>query len=87
MRLDEFLTPDDIKTGYYDPAEDKVTKRELTDTRKPRLTLKHLNKLKKMRALRTLEKLKREDLLAIMYGAPAEEEMGMGGGMGVGMGF
>jgi hypothetical protein len=31
-----------------------------------------------MRALRRLEKFKREDLLAIMYGQP-EEDSGMGG--------
>lgn len=83
MRLDEFLTPDEIKTGYYDPAEDNVTQRKLNDTRKPKLTLKHLNKLKKMRALRMLEKLKREDLLDIMYGDPPGEQGGMGmGGLG-----
>ncbi len=82
MKLFEFLDDDDLQTGYYDPAEDKVNKRELNDTRKPVLTLKHLNKLKKMRALRMLEKLKREDLLAIMYGATADEGGGMGGGMG-----
>ena len=79
MKLNEFLSQDDIATGYYDPAEDKVTKRELNDTRKPKLTLKHLNKLKKMRALRMLEKLKREDLLDIMYGGSGEEEGGMPG--------
>jgi hypothetical protein len=79
VRLDEFLTQDEMETGYYDPAEDKFNKRELNDTRKPTLTLKHLNKLKKMRALRTLEKLKREDLLAIMYGQPEEDSGGMGG--------
>lgn len=79
MRLNEFLEQNDLETGYYDPAEDKVNKRELNDTRKPILTLKHLNRLKKMRALRMLEKLKREDLLAIMYGAPADDSGGMGG--------
>lgn len=79
MRLNEFLSQDDLETGYYDPAEDKVNKRELNDTRKPILTLKHLNKLKKMRALRMLEKLKREDLLTIMYGQGEDDSGGMGG--------
>jgi hypothetical protein len=80
MKLNEFNDPQDVSTGYYDPAADKLNKRELSDTRKPVLTLRHLNRLKKMRALRTLENMKREDLLAIMYGAPAD-----GGGMGGGM--
>jgi hypothetical protein len=79
VRLDEFLNKDEISTGYYDPSEDNVTKRKLNDTRKPVLTLKHLNKLKKMRALRMLEKLKREDLLAVMYGQPEGDDGGMGG--------
>lgn len=80
MRLVEF-NDQEIATGYYDPAEDNLNRRELDDTRKPVLTLRHLNRLKKMRALRTLENLKREDLLAIMYGAPAGGDGGFGGGM------
>lgn len=55
------------------------------DTRKPRLTLKHLNKMKKFKAMHNLEMLKREEILTTMYGAP-EEEGGMGGGMGGGGG-
>jgi hypothetical protein len=83
MRLIEFLDQDDLNTAYYDPAEDKVGVRKPSDTRKvPKLTLKILNRLKKIRALRRLERLKREDLLTIMY-APADDA---GGGMGGGMG-
>ena len=59
-------------TGYYDPARDEFNKRHIDDTRKPVLTLAALNRLKKMRALRKLEKLKRQDLLGVMYSAPAE---------------
>ncbi len=79
MTLFEFLDQDTIQTGFYDPAEDKASKANLSDTRKPVLTLKHLNKLKKMRALRTLENLKREDLLAVMYAEPEGDAGGMGG--------
>jgi hypothetical protein len=76
VKLLEF-DANDISTGYYDPARDEVNRASLRDTRKPKLTLRDLNRLKKMRALQQLERLKREDLLAVMYAAP--EEGGMGG--------
>lgn len=78
MKLFEFNT-DEIVTGYYDPARDEVNRRSLSDTRKPKLTLRHLNRLKKMRALKQLEALKREDLLTIMYGETPDQGGGMGG--------
>lgn len=45
------------------------------DTRKPKLTLRHLNKLKKMEAMRKLEKVRRDALLGIMYGGGSGDEM------------
>lgn len=78
MKLFEF-EEQDIATGYYDPAADNIQKRKLSDTRKPVLRLRDINRLKKMRALQQLERLEREDLLAVMYAQPAGED---GGGMG-----
>jgi hypothetical protein len=77
MKLFE-LEMGEVATGYYDPSQDNVTARKLGDTRRPSLTLRKLNRLKKMRAMRTLEKLKRQDLLAVMYGQP-EADQGPGG--------
>lgn len=77
MKLYE-LDGSDLETAYYDPAEDKVNARLPTDTRKAKLTLRALNRLKKMRALRRLEGLKRQDLFGVMY---AEPDQGGGGGM------
>lgn len=73
------LAQDDVSTGYYDPNTDKLNGRTLSDTRKPKLTLRNINKLKKMRALQSLESLKRQDLLGIMYGQPEADQ---GGGLG-----
>ena len=73
------LAQEDVTTGYYDPNADKLNGRELSDTRKPVLTLRAINKLKKMRALQSLENLKRQDLLGIMYGQPDEAAGGPGG--------
>jgi hypothetical protein len=79
MRLLEFLDQQDLETAIYDPSQDEVTNREPNDTRKPVLTLRHLNRLKRIRALNKLEGLKREDLLGVMYAAPDESGGGMGG--------
>lgn len=77
MRLLEFLDQQDYETALYDPSEDEVSRRVPNDTRKQKLSLRHLNRLKRLRALNKLEGLKREDTLAVMYAAPDE-----GGGMG-----
>lgn len=80
MRLLEFaLTPEEIETGHYDPAEDN-NRRQLDDVRRPSLTLKQLNRVKKMKALKTLENLKREDLLSVMYGSGGGDDSGGGFG-------
>lgn len=51
------------------------------DTRKPKLTLKHLNKMKKFKAINDMENIKRQSILTTMYGSSEEES---GGGMGGG---
>ncbi len=59
------------ETSVYDPAEDRLNKRD-DDTRKPKLTLKHLNKLRKMREFKKLDMKEREDFWEIIYGIPEE---------------
>lgn len=78
MKLLEFISQDEMATGYYDPSQDELNRRSLNDTRKPKLTLRALNRLKKMRAMKQLEALKREDILTIMYGETPDQG-GMGG--------
>jgi len=65
-----------ILNEYYDPELDDFSKAELTDTRRPRLTLRHLNKLRKVRELRRLEQAAHQDFVRQMYGASEEEEGG-----------
>lgn len=74
MRADEF------DGGYVDLAADELQKRHLHQTRKPKFTLKHLNRLKKMRAAEDLERMMRMDALEIIYGTPEQPEGA--GGMG-----
>lgn len=75
------MRAEEIEPGYYDAGRDKLNQAKPSDTRKPRLTLRNLNKLKKMRAAQDLENAMREDTLEIIYGAPAEEAGGLGGGL------
>lgn len=69
--------------AYQDRAEDN-SKLEIQDTRKTRLTLKQIQKLRKMHDLRTVEHAKEKSRLKKLYGPQGDE---MGGGMGMGMGF
>ena len=62
----------EVDATYYTPEDDRYSQLQLDDTRRPRITLAHLNKLKKMRAARQLENLVRRDVLGLLYGAPEE---------------
>ena len=76
MKLDEFDSP--MPKGMYNPNEDTVSAAHLDDTRKQRLTLKDLNRLKKLRAFRKLEALKSQDRLAMIYGqGEGDEDVGL----------
>ncbi len=66
MKLNEFDSP--MPKGMYNPEDDKMSQATMDDTRKQRLTLKDLNRLKKLRAFRKLEALKAQDHLAMIYG-------------------
>lgn len=70
MRLVEFSGDD--KGMNYDPSDDRLNRRDF-DTRKPKLTLFHLNKLRKMREAHRLDMLDREKSWSAMYGTPSEE--------------
>lgn len=57
----------------YNPEDDKINKLNITDTRKNKLTLKNLNKLKKMRIAKGIENTNKKQILGIMYATPVEE--------------
>ena len=58
----------------YWPEDDKFNQAELDDTRRPRLTLRHLNKLRKIQELKKLEMMAHKDFVKTMYGTPPEGE-------------
>ena len=61
-----------IINEHYEPADDKMNQASLSDTRRPRLTLRHLNKLRKIQELKSLEMEAHDDFVRTMYGAPEE---------------
>lgn len=48
-------------------TNDKAFKKSLNDTRKPQITLRALNRLRKIRELEKFEKIKQKQFLEIMY--------------------
>ena len=67
MRLDEFYSPEEDRSANYNE----------TDTRKPRLTLEQLNKLRKLRELKKAENTAHDKFCRIMYGATPEDDGGL----------
>lgn len=63
----------DIVLENYFPEEDKSVTRSLDDTRRPRLTLRHLNKLRKIKELKKLEMAAHKQFVQDMYGPQSEE--------------
>lgn len=65
-------TVDDIADLYYDESKDKRVAKP-TDTRKKKLTLRHLNKLNKLRYAKQVEAQAKSKLVRAMYGQDAEK--------------
>ena len=57
-----------------DPKDDQDGRQSNAHRRKPVITLRHINKLKKMKAARRAEEENRRALLGVMYAAPTGEE-------------
>jgi hypothetical protein len=68
----------DLLVEFYDPEDDELGKAHMDDTRRPRLTMLHIQKLRKSRDAEKYEKAQHLNFLPDMYGASAQPE---GGGM------
>ncbi len=70
MRASEFFFETNwMAHGYYDPKKDIFGRRNLDDTRKPEITLKMLNRLKKIRAVRRRALMKRLKVAKVARGS------------------
>lgn len=71
MKLSELLFEDIETSGIYEPEQDNRV-HKLKDTRKPKLTLKHLNKLRKYKEFKKQELYNKLKTIAIVYKTPEE---------------
>lgn len=55
---------------YYDPSDDELGKAHMDDTRRPRLTMIHIQKLRKARDIEKYETAQHLEFLPDMYGQP-----------------
>lgn len=60
-----------LENGYYDPVMDRANTSNINDTRKPKLTLFHLNKLRKMREAKKLDLKDRKEFFKKIYNQTA----------------
>lgn len=66
----------DLLVEYYDPADDELGQAKMDDTRRPRLTMLHLQKLRKSRDAEKYETAQHLNFLPDMYGQPPQEASG-----------
>ena len=60
----------EILKEYYDAEDDNYSNREIDDVRKQRLTLKHLNRLRKQREVHNIEHATRVERVKKIYARP-----------------
>lgn len=65
---------DDYEDGRVNPGDDNYGKIFQSNTRKPFISLRHINELKKMKAAKQEEFKSRQQLMNAMYGVASEEE-------------
>jgi len=65
MRLNEF----------YNPENDDWQRRDAGDTRKPKLTLEQLNKLRKVREIKKAEQIEHDKFVRVMYAQPTQTQI------------
>ena len=60
----------EILKEYYDAEDDNYNNRQADDVRKSRLTLKHLNRLRKQREVHNIEHASRMERIKKIYAKP-----------------
>ena len=60
----------EVKEGFVDVQNDEFHTANKMDTRRPRLTLQHLGKLRKMREIRNMEVEERKEVYKTIYARP-----------------
>lgn len=72
MQLKDLFEDSKVPNSRYNVEDDKTVVRA-KNTRKVRLTLDQINKLRRMHEVRKLEQKKQNDFFKTIYGAPPAE--------------
>ena len=64
------MRSNDILNEYYDAENDDYNNRKVDDVRKQRLTLKHINRLRKQREVHNVEHATRVERIKKIYAKP-----------------
>lgn len=67
----------DLLVEFYDPEDDDLNKAEISDVRRPRMTLRHIRKLRNLRDVEREDKKNHLEIIATVYG-DSEENSGSG---------
>ena len=57
----------ELLTEFYNPSEDRVGLADFDDTRRPRLTLLHLQRLRKSKDLQSVDRARHLEFIPDMY--------------------
>ena len=71
----------ELLVEFYNPEDDQLGKAKMDDTRRPRLTIMHIQKLRKSRDAEKYEKAQHLDFLPDMYGQSEQDQSGGLGGL------
>ena len=63
----------ELTEGYYDMEDDDYSRYDIDDITRPRLTLMHLGKLRRMREMKKYENEERQKFFKFIYGKQTEE--------------
>ena len=61
---------------FYNPEMDEFVKRSSEDTRKSKLALEEIGKLRKVRDLKSKEKEEHDKFVKVMYANPTQDNAG-----------
>lgn len=73
MFLQDLFEAQTVPSNRYEPRDDK-TGAEENHSRKVRLTLEQINKLRRMNQVRNLEQSKQDEFFQVIYGAGAQPQ-------------
>ena len=64
----------ELLVEFYDPEDDKLGMSEYQDTRRPRLTLRHLQKMRIAKDAESIDRATRMAFLPTMYNPPSTDD-------------